>query len=61
MIVVSSHSLGDRDATLMDFPLEENSKLSLKVSQSTSSFGFKSLYTGGFGNIGRLMRKISAR
>ena len=31
MIVVSSLSSGDRDATLTDFPLDENSKLSPKV------------------------------
>ena len=61
MIVVSSLSSGDRDATLTDFPFEENSKLSPKVSRSTFSSGFKSSYTGGFGNIGQLMREISAR
>ena len=61
MIVVSSLSLGDRDATLIDFALDENSKLSPKAFQRTSSFGFKSSYTSGFGNIGRLMRKVSAR
>ena len=61
MIVMSSLSSGDKDATLTDFLLEENSKFSPKVSQSTSSFGFKSSYTGGFGNTSRLMHKMSAR
>ena len=32
MIVVSSLNSGDRDATLTDFPLDENSKLSPKAS-----------------------------
>ena len=61
MIIVSSLSSGDRDATLTNFPLDENSKLSPKASRRTSSFRFKSSYTGGFGNIGQLMRRISAR
>ena len=49
MIVVISLSSGDRDATLTDFPLDENSKLSPKASRRTSSSGFKSSYTDGFG------------
>ena len=52
MIVVSSLNLGDRDATLTNFPLDENSKLSPKASRRTSASEFKSSYTSGFGNIG---------
>ena len=61
MIVVSSLNLGDRDATLTNFPLDENSKLSPKASRRTSASEFKSSYTSGFGNIGQLMHRISAR
>ena len=61
MIIVRSLNSGDRDAALIDFPLDENSKLASKVSQRTSSSEFKSSYTGGFGNIGLLMHKMLAR
>ena len=49
MIVVSSLSSGDRDATLTNVPLKEDFKVSFKVSRNTSSSEFKSSYIGGFG------------
>ena len=61
MIVVSILNLGDRDATLTDFPLGENSKLSPKAFQKTFSSGFKSSYTSGSLNISRLMCRIFAK
>ena len=53
MIIVRSRNLGDRDATLTDFLLKENSKLSPKAFGRTSSSEFSS--TGRLVNIGRLM------
>ena len=61
MIVVSSLSLGERDATLIDFPLEKNSRLFPKASLRISSSKFSSSYTSGMGSIGRLMCRISAK
>ena len=61
MIIVSSLNSREKDATLIDFPLEENSKLSPKASRRTYSSGFSSLYTSGIGNIGRVMCRISAK
>ena len=61
MIIVSRLNSGERDVTLIDFPLEENSKLAPKASLRTSSAGFNSSYTGGTSNIGRLMRRILAK
>ena len=37
MIIVSNLSLGERDATLIDFPLEENSKHENHATQGSSS------------------------
>ena len=59
LIIMSSLNSGDRDATLIDFPLDENSNLSPKASQRTSSSGFSSSYTGGLVNIDRLICRIS--
>ena len=61
MIIVSSLNSRDKDATLTDFPLDKNYKLSPKVSRRTSSSGLISLYTDGLVNIGRLMCRMSAK
>ena len=61
MIIVSRLNSGERDVTLIDFPLEENSKLAPKASLRTSSSRFSSSYIGGIGNIGLLMCRISAK
>ena len=61
MIIVSRLNSGERDVTLIDFPLEENSKLAPKASQRVSSFGVSSSYTGGISNIGLLMFRILAK
>ena len=61
MIIVSSLNSGERDATLIDVPMEENSKLAPKASRRTSSSGFNSSYTDGIDNIGLLMCRISVK
>ena len=61
MIIVSSLNSGESDATLIDFPLEENSKLAPKASRRISSSGFSSSYTGGISIIGLLIYRISAK
>ena len=61
MIIVSSLNSREGDATFIDFPLEENSKLAPKASRRTSSSGVSSSYTGGIGNIGLLICRISAK
>ena len=61
MIIVNNLSSGERDATLIDFPLEENYKLAPKASRRVSSSRVSSSYTDGIGNIGLLMFRISAK
>ena len=61
MIIVRSLNSGERDAILIDFLFEENSKLAPKACLRNSSSGFSSSYTGGMESIGRLMCKISAK
>ena len=58
---MSSLNSRERDATLIDFPLEENSKLAPKASRRTSSSRVSSSYTNGIGNIGLLIYRISAK
>ena len=59
--MVSTLNLGDREETLIEFLVWENSKFLPRVSRSKSSFGFKSSYTGVVASIGRLMYRISTR
>ena len=61
MIIVKSLNFGERDATLIDFLFEENSKLAPKAYLRNSSSRFSSSYTGGMESIGRLMCNISAK
>ena len=60
MIIVSNLNSGESDATLIDFQLEENSKLAPKASRRTSSSRFDSSYTSGIGKISLLMCRILA-
>ena len=61
MINVRSLNFGERDATLIDFLLEENSKLDPNSCLRNSSSGFSSSYTRGMESIGWLMCNISAK
>ena len=58
MTNVRSLNFGERDATLIDFLLEENSKLAPKACLRNSSSGFSSSYTGSMKSIGRLICEI---
>ena len=61
MIIVTNLNSGERDATLIDFLLEENSKLATKARLRNSSSRFSSSYTDGMESIGQLMCNISAK
>ena len=61
MIIVRSLNSGERDATLIDFLLEENPKLAPKAYLRNSSSGFNSSYTSGMESIGWLMCNISTK
>ena len=61
MIIVRSLNFGERDATLIDFLFEENSKLAPKACLRNSLSGFSSSYTGSMKSIGRLICEISAK
>ena len=61
MIIMRSLNSRDREATLTDILLDENSKLSPKASRKAFSSRFSSSYTDGIGNIGELMCRISAK
>ena len=58
MIIVRSLNFGERDATLIDFLFEENSKLAPKACLRNSSSEFSSSYTGSMKSIGQLYVKF---
>ena len=61
MIIVRSLNFGERDAILIDFLLDEKSKLAPKTCLRNSSSGFSSSYTDGMESIGQLMCNISSK
>ena len=61
MIIVKSLNSRERDATLIDFLFEENSKLAPKAYLRNSLSRFSSSYTDGIESIDRLMCKIFAK